>query len=211
MGGSQRVLIFFLAACLLLIAGGTAYYVVLVKAPHDLARNVAGGIRDAFHVTPRVTIRQTIVIEQNAPIFEVATVSRDLAVDHSWSHTWLGSTKAIHIQASYTAKAGFDLREPFLVTIERSPLRVFTQLPTAKILSLELKSYHVVLDEDGWWNRIADSDREQVMQDIQTTAHQRAEQSGMREEARTHAEARIREIVERNGAPVLFEAPAGVE
>ena len=117
--------------------GSAAYYLILVKAPHDLANNIAGGIRDAFNITPRVTIQQTVVIEQTTPILEVATVSRNLFVDHSWSHTWLGSTKTISLQASYTAKAGFDLREPFFVTIERNPLRVFTQLPPSRLLSLE--------------------------------------------------------------------------
>jgi hypothetical protein len=205
--GSRRVVALFLAACLLLIGGATAYYVVLIKAPHDLARNVAGGIREAFHVTPRVTIQQTIVIEQNTPIVEVAIVSRDLAIDHSWSHTWLGSTKAMHIQVSYTAKAGFDLRQPFLLTIHRNPLRVLTQLPPARLLSLEMKSYHVVHDEDGWWNRIVDSDRDQVMRDIQEAARRQAMNAGMLEDARNNAEASIRDIVERNGAHVIFEAP----
>ena len=68
-----------------------------------------------------MTINETVVIEQSTPILEVATISRQSLVDHSWSHSWLGSTKSLHIRGTFTAKAGFDLREPFTIDIHARP------------------------------------------------------------------------------------------
>ena len=84
------------AAVVLVIAAATgAFYVVAVKAPSDLARKTAAGVREFFNFTPQVRINQTIVIEQTTPILEVATVSREMLIDHSWEQTWLRSTKTM--------------------------------------------------------------------------------------------------------------------
>jgi len=140
---------------------------------------------------------------------EFATVARQLMVDYAWSHTWLGSTKAIHLRAVFTAKAGVDLREPFTLTIRRSPLRVDASLPPPKILSMSMDSYDVLQDEDGWWNRISNADRDSAMKQLQATATAQAVSSGMLDEVRSSMEDRIKEIVEKNGATVEFEPRPG--
>ena len=78
-----------IAAAILLSGVAIAAYIVFVKAPTDLAHNTAQGIREFFNFTPRVSIEQTVIIEENTPILEVATLSRTLTVDHRWSHTWV--------------------------------------------------------------------------------------------------------------------------
>jgi hypothetical protein len=188
----------------LLIAGAWSFYAVFIKAPTELAHATAQGIQEFFNFTPCVKIDQTIVIEQNAPIMEVATVSRQLMVDYTWSHTWLGSTKTIHLIGTFTAKAGFDLKEPFTIEIEKSPLSVKASLPAPKILSITMDSYRIAEDESGWWNRISSADREAGVANLQFVARTQAESSGMLEAARTTAEERIKDIVQRNGATVEF-------
>ena len=201
---TKGFLIASIVAGTLLIAGAWSFYAVFIKAPTELARATAQGIQELFNFTPRVKIDQTIVIEQNAPIMEIATVSRQLMVDYTWSHTWLGSTKTIHLIGTFTAKAGFDLKDPFTIEIERSPLRVKASLPAPKILSITMDSYRIVADESGWWNTISNADREAGVEQLQSTARAQAESSGMLEEARTSAEQRIKEIVQRNGSTVEF-------
>ena len=201
---SKGLLAAALAAGLLLLAGAWSLYVVLVKAPADLAAAMVGGVRQLLNVTPQVRIDQTVVVEQSAPIMELATVSRQVAVDYSWSHAWLGSTKAIRLKGAFTAKAGFNLREPFQVTIRRSPLRVEASLPPARLLSLTMDSYRVEQDEDGWWNKITPADREAAVRALQDGARAQVEAAGILEEARDGARERIRELVESNGAAVGF-------
>ena len=193
------------AAVVLIIAAATmAFYVVVVKVPSDLAHRTAEGIRQSFNFTPQVRINQTIVIEQITPILEVATVSREMLVDHSWQQTWMGSTKIIQIQGVFTAKAGFDLREPFRIDIERRPLHVVAWVPPPKILSIDMKEYRVLKDENGWWNSVTLQDREEAVRQIRAEAIDKATHSGLLEESQASVEARIREIVERNGSTVVF-------
>lgn len=195
------------AAGLLLLLFGvmTAAYILFVHTPMKLADATAGGIKEIFNFTPRVTIDQTVVIEQNAPIMEMATVSREVLVDHSWSHHWLGSTKSLRVVGAFTAKAGFDLHEPFTIAIEKNPLRVRATMPPARILSLTMKSYRIEEDESGWWNRISNADREAAVLELQETARAKAVSSGILDEAKKSIEQRIREVVEKNGATVEFQ------
>lgn len=198
----------------LIIAGGIgvllaaiAVYIVFVQIPTDLATNVASGIKEAFNFTPKVHINETVVIEQNTPILEIAIVSRELMVEYSWSHQWLGSTKTIALRGTFTAKAGFDLHGPFTITIRKFPLRVDATMPAPKLLSVQMNSYKIILDENGWWNRISDADRETAVQELQRIAREKAQNSGMLTDARSTIEQRIKEIVERNGAMVEFKYP----
>jgi hypothetical protein len=194
----------------LVIVALWSFYALFVKGPADLAAATAQGIEEAFQFRPRVTINQTVIIEANTPILEVATVSRQLQVDYQWSHTWLGSTKTLRLVGTFTAKAGFDLHEPFDINIERSPLRVRATLPPPRLLSVTLDTYYAPVDESGWWNKISPADREQATAALLANARWQAEHSGMLEEARKSAEDRITEIVTRNGATVEFNrAPEG--
>ena len=192
------------AVGLVIVAATTAFYVVAVKAPSDLAHNTAEGVRQFFNFTPQVRIDQTIVIEQTTPILEVATVSREMFVDHAWQQTWMGSTKTIQVQGVFTAKAGFDLREPFRIDIEKKPLHVVAWVPPPKLLSIDMKEYKVLRDENGWWNSVTPEDRADAVRQIRADAIDKATRSGLLEEARASVEARIREIVERNGSTVVF-------
>ena len=204
MNGKVRIIIALLVVTLL-IGAGVGAYILFMKIPTDLAMATAEGIKQVFHVTPQVRINQTVVIEQNTPILELATVSRQLMVDYAWSHTWMGSTKTIRLQAVFTAKGGVDLREPFRLSILRSPLRVEATLPPPKLLSLTMDSYHVLEDEDGWWNKISLADRDSAMGQMQSVARTQAESSGLLEEVQSSMRERIVEIVKRNNAVVAFE------
>jgi len=210
--GFLRKVLLGAAALVALAAGAVVVYVVLyvplVKLPAELAESTAEGFRRIFNLTPRVMIEETVVIEQNAPILEVAVSSRAILVEHAWSHTWLGSTKRIRLRGTFTAKAGFDLRRPFRVQIDRSPLAVDAELPPAELLSLEMDSYGILEDESGWWNRIADIDREEAVRALYRVAREKALTSGLIEEAEASATTRLRELLERNGAPVTIRQSA---
>jgi len=201
---SKKLLILAVAAGLVIVSGAIAFYVVVVKAPRDLAHNVASGIREIFNFTPQVRINETVVIEQNTPILEVATVSRQMFIDHSWQQTWMGSTKSIQIQGVFLAKAGFDLQKPFRFDIEKNARRVVAWVPPPKLLSLEMKEYKILKDEGGWWNSITTQDREEAVRQMRAQAIEKALHSGLLEESTASVEARIRELVQRNGSSAEF-------
>lgn len=206
--GARGVAVLGIVAALLFIGGTLLVYRLLIQAPMELARATADGVRSLFHLTPRVSINETVVIEENTPILEVATVSRSVWVQHQWTHTWLGSTKEFHVEGTFTARAGFDLREPFDIRITSSPLHVTARLPEPRLLSLQMDTFRVTRDESGWWNHLTEDDRTNAVATLQTSARTKAEHSGILEEVRRSARERIRDLVERNGAIVRFDDPA---
>ena len=206
-GFSKPVLIMALAVGVVLVISAIAFYLVLVRAPAEIAGNVAEEFREFFNFTPRVTIDQTVVIEQSTPIMEVSTLSRNLFVEDRWEDQWVGSTKTVEIRGSFTVKAGFDLREPFIIDITRYGLTIQASLPDPRILSLEMNTYKIIKDENGWWNRVTDQDREEAFYRLRTAARKAVQDSGILEEARATAKERIREIVQRNGSTVEFWSP----
>ena len=206
--GIRAVTIMGILVALLFIAGTVTAYRLLIQAPARLAHATADGLRTLFQVTPRVVINETVVIEQNSPILEVATVSRQLFADHEWTHTWLGSTKSLRVRGTFTAKAGYDLKKPFEITITPSPLSATARLPDPELLSMQMDSFEVLRDESGWWNRLTEEDRTNAVNTLRILARSKAERSGILEEVQRSAEERIREVVEKNGAQVAFTSSA---
>ncbi|MBI5472785.1 MAG: DUF4230 domain-containing protein [Ignavibacteriae bacterium] len=185
-----------------LVLAAFAAYVVVVKIPSDLAAGIAKGVNEAFNFTPQVKMENTVVIEQTVPITELAIVSRDISVDYTWSHEWLGSTKTIALRGTFTAKAGFDLREPFAIEITKYPITVRANMPAPQLLSVQMNTYKILEDESGWWNRITNADRELAVAALQHRAREEAINSGMLAETRAAIEARIAEIVRKHDATI---------
>lgn len=203
--GVRVVTVMGIVAILLFVAGTFVAYRLLIQAPAELAQATADGFRSLFQVTPRVTVNETVIIEQTSSIIEIATVSRPLLVDHEWSDTWLGSTKSLRVRGTFTAKAGFDLKKPFEIVVGSSPLRVTARLPRPELLSLQMDSFEILRDESGWWNRLTEEDRTKAVTTLQSVARDKAEGSGILDEAQRSAHNRIRELVERNGGVMAVE------
>jgi len=193
-----------IAAAIVIAAMACAFYFLMVKGPLALAHGVkeetfdsasrmANGFKSAFNFTPQVTVNGVTEIEQASSVMELATASQGVLEHYQWSQTWFGSTKTMELQGTYQAKAGFDLREPFRVSME--PGRVTATLPAPKLLSIEMTGYKVLRDEDGWWNKINAGDRERAMAAMQDEARAKAAQSGILDEAKTRFKQQFGDMV----------------
>jgi len=150
-----------------------------------------------------------VVIEQSAPIAELAMESKRVFAQHIYESTWAYSTKTMEMYGVFTAKAGFDLKQPFVVRIQKVPPKLFIHLPQPKLLSLEMNNYHILRDEDGYWNKIDASEREAAVDHLKTNARQKVLASPLLSESKTELEKRIQEIAANDGYSVEFEyAPA---
>ena len=139
---------------------------------------------------------------------EVATVSRSLYIDYSWQHSWMGSTKALQLTGIFTVKAGFNLQDPFVLTVIPDPLHVTAALPPPQVLSVQMDTFLVVRDESGWWNRISGLDRQNAVNELRRKAREKAESSGILQEARDNAEASLRKIADWSKTTIEFVPPA---
>jgi len=142
----------------------------------DQMERVGRDLRDAIvqitQLQPRITINDCVYFEQTSPIAELALISRKLEVEHEFLHTWAGSTKRLRLHGTYTAKAGFDLRQEFSVTI--SPEATIVRLPHAQLLGLEQNAVELLAYENGFWNPISGADVESELVALAKLARERA-------------------------------------
>jgi hypothetical protein len=192
------------AAGVLLISAAISMYIVAVKAPTDLAQGLAANVKTWFNFTPRVKVGELVVVEQETPILELATVSRGVFVEYSWQHMWLGSTKTLQLTGAFTVKSGYDLHDAFELRVDKDPLRVTATLPPPRILSVQMDTLLVMRDESGWWNKITSLDRQNAVNALRVKAREKAEAAGILDSTVTTTEAQIRKIVEWNGSTVTF-------
>jgi Protein of unknown function (DUF4230) len=146
-----------------------------------LGKDLRAAFIDVAHLQPRITINNRVYMEQTAPVTELAVVSRRIEVEHEFLHTWVGSSKRVKLHGTFTAKAGFDLREQ--VTIDIRPTQILIQLPHAQILGIEQNQVDVLAFENGLWNRISGADVQSELSILPHLARQKAAESGLPKEA----------------------------
>ena len=192
----------------LIVTSATAY-ILLVYIParvaqqtYDGARQIGRDIADVFRITPQITVNNTVVLQQQTPILELATVSQKFRHQYDWTNTWLGSTKKINIQGTFEAKAGFDLNQKF--TVDISSNRAVVTLPQPKLLSLEPSGDVRFTDENGVWNWVDAADRSRAMNAFTRDARSYGEQGKFIAQAKTEMENKLKEIFSLHDMEVEF-------
>jgi hypothetical protein len=166
--------------------------------------------RDAFAelgvLRPRVTINNRVYLEQTNAVAELALLSRQVEVDHEFTHTWAGSTKRVKLHGTFAVKAGFDLNDNLTVDVRDTEIAV--QLPHATILSVEQQKVDVLEFQNGYWNRISAADLEKELAAMPKLARERAEQSDLLPEAETALRKQLEQRLGTQRPVTLMFAPA---
>jgi len=192
----------------LIVASATAYILFvyiparMAQQTYDGARQIGRDIADVFKITPQVTVNNTVVLQQQTPILELATVSQKFRHHYDWTNTWLGSTKKINIQGTFEAKAGFDLNEKF--TVDISSNRAVVTLPPPKLLSLESSGDVRFTDENGVWNWVDAADRSRAMNAFNRDARRYGQEAKFVAQAKTEMENKLRQIFSLHDMEVEF-------
>ena len=157
-----------------------------------------------FNLRPEIRVEEKVVQSQSSPVAEFAVVEQDMAHHYEWKHKWLGSEKSIIIEGVFHAKAGFDLRQPFLIKLGANR-EISAELPPAKILSVEQRGKLVFRDEEGFWNKLSSADRQRAINEFILSAKQKAANGDLSAKAEQEALARIQELVRRSGQPLTVK------
>jgi hypothetical protein len=183
-----------------------AYWVVVViptrlaEKTYEGAKQIGSDFAKAFSFTPEVTVNNTIVLLQQSPVLELATLSQKFQHHYDWTNTWLGSTKKISINGGFEAKAGFDLRKKFSIQINEDKALVY--LPPPQLLSIQPLDNVTFADESGVWNWVSMDDRSKAMNAFRTDARKYAAQAGFVDAARASMVKQITEILTSHGKTV---------
>jgi hypothetical protein len=203
----------FLITVFLIVVSVTAYMLLvfipsrIAQKSYDGARQIGRDIADVFQITPEITVNNTVVLQQQTPILELATVSQKFQHRYDWTNTWLGSTKKINISGTFEAKAGFDLHEKFTIDISRD--RAVVILPSPKLLSMEPSGDVRFTDENGVWNWVDAQDRSKAMNAFTRDARKYGQEAKFVEQAKSEMEKKLREIFLVHGMQVEFQYPHG--
>jgi len=173
-------------------------------------------VRDAFsqvlRVQPQVTINHRVVLTQTAPVAEFAVVTKEELVSlHFNVHLEVLSVqvplteKNLTAEATYRLKAGFNLEEPFHVTIDPATHHVEATMPHAKILSVEQIGDLAYHGEGALLNQITDEERTTILNNLNTLAHQTAEESTLKEDAEKQIVQRLETLIQHNGQTIQIE------
>jgi hypothetical protein len=195
---------------ILLVTLSITAYVLIVYIPaqvakrtYDGAKQIGKDFKEIFQFTPEVTVNNTVVLQQQTPILELATISQKFQHHYEWKNTWLKSTKTILITGTFEAKAGFDLNQKFSIHINEENATVI--LPHPKLLSLESMGDIKFKDEHGWWNPIRPEDRTAAINAFNMDAKRYAAEAEFVKDAQQAFETKIREIMKAHGKNVTIE------
>jgi Protein of unknown function (DUF4230) len=192
---------------LLLVTLSVSAYVIIVIIPSQLAersyegaKKIGRDISEAFQFTPEITVSNTVVLRQQTPILELATLSQRFQHQYVWTNTWLGSTKKINIRGTFEAKAGFDLNKRFSIQINDD--KALVMLPKPQLLSVESLPDVTFEDENGVWNWVDTEDRSKAMNAFTGDARKYAEQAEFIVQAQQVMEKKLTEILKLHGKEV---------
>jgi hypothetical protein len=194
----------------LLIVGTIAAYIALVTIPtqlakrsYEAAKTVGEDFRNAFQFTPEIMVNNTVVLNQQSPVLELAVLSQNFEHRYTWTNTWMGSTKQIAIAGSFDAKAGFDLQQKFKVNLKNDTAYVTLTEPI--ILSVESKGDISYRDEHGIWNWVNPEDRTKATNAFITDARTYAEQATFVKDAKLKMEERLKVLLQPHVKGVVIQ------
>jgi hypothetical protein len=209
---NRRIILFIVFLITLTLAA----YVLIVVIParfaeqtYSGARRIAGDIRDTFRFTPEVRVNNTVIVEQEKKIAELALVSQRFRHEYTWTNTWMGSTKKILITGSFEAKAGFDLNKSFVVDVLDD--KIIITFPPAQLLSLTPQHDLVFRDENGIWNWVNNEDRTNAVNAFTRNARQVADTDRYSRAAEEELKARLSDILRPHGKEVVFLKAEAIE
>lgn len=198
----------------LIIFGTIAAYVLLVTIPTEMARRSYEGaktlgedFRKAFQFTPQIKVNNTIVLNQQTPVFELSVLSQNFEHRYEWEHSWLGSTKRIFIAGTFNAKVGFDLNQRFSITLRDEKAYVF--LPPPETLSVESLGDISYRDEHGVWNWVNAENRASATNAFLADARRYANRAPFVQDAKAQMESKLRELLKPYAQEVVisYETP----
>lgn len=194
----------------LLVVGTIASYVLLVVIPTEMAersyqaaRTLGEDFKKAFQFTPEVTVNNTVVLNQQTPILEMAVLAQNFEHRYSWTNTWLNSTKQIFISGTFEAKVGFDLHRKFSIILKDD--KAIVKIPEPQILSVESQGDITYRDESGVWNWINTDDRTKATNAFIKDARTYAAHAAFVHDAKEQIEKRLRLLLQPYAKDVAIE------
>jgi hypothetical protein len=197
---------------LALSALGAFYAYRLIPRPAKIGRALSEAFRESLGLSPAIRLHNWVVVEERKPITELALVSRDTDIGHRVESVLLHSKAELDLRAAYRVKAGFDLRSTdFSVLLDPMFKQAWLDVPSPRVLSVEMIRYEVLADRSGWWNRISEDEKALAMRDMQARAKLEAIRAGILADCRQRLDSEMAKISSRTGVRVTARYHMGAD
>jgi hypothetical protein len=190
---------------LIILAGGFVGWLLLVRP----AEKVAGGLRDTVaSALQKITGQQfnvssnTVTLQKSA-ITELSVVQRKTQTMTKLETTMFGSKATLILRGDFVVKAGYDLSQPFSVTVNETTGEVKADFPPAKITSVEMKNLEVYFSDSGLINKITPEHQEMATKQMLAQARLDAENSDIKTEADAQLQTRLLDLLGRDAKKIL--------
>ena len=138
----------------------------------EFAVGVSERFRQMFKFSPTVFVMDEVVAEGFSNIAHLVLHEAQFSQEREFSHSFLGSTKRLHISGEFRSRAGINLASGCRIDITSQGIGI--KLPPPEVLSVELKNIRILQDSDGLWNRIRPSERQEHINEMVAKANETA-------------------------------------
>ena len=162
------------------------------KAAEALIKTLSAELHNLFGAYPRLSVDKVVIQKAPSAISELCLAKSEIEVTAKVQRKWMLSTKQMEACQTFVVKAGYDLNR-LKLDLDTKQKRVRVTISEATIVnvvptrSLKLKA------DSGWWNRVSEKDREEVINALPAKATEEAKALGIY----TLAEKQLKLVLER--------------
>lgn len=198
---------FAVLGVVIVLAGLVAFVFWRIETwPARTADDISRAFQDVFDFQPTITVEESVIVEQSTDIAELAVVESTVVVEQGYENRWLLSTKRVRARGTYSVKTGFDLSKGVEVAVDKSAEVVRVTFPAPELLSVEQQDLEITEWDNGLWNRLGETDAEEVVNLMNASARTRAGAQGVLESAETSVTEQLSErLAEYTGLAVEVE------
>ena len=180
----------------------------IAGAANQAARDFAQSIKDTLGLEPKIIHSSTVIHEGARGTLEIAFAEREQVTDARYVNTWAGSTKTLHLRGRFLVKAGYKLDGENWHVKLRDDGVFDVNMPPPSVLSCELLKEEILVEEDGFWNRLDKVELEQVKNKLLEEARKQAAAGDLATRAQQEFERRLLDAARGRGispAPVFSQ------
>jgi hypothetical protein len=198
---------------LIAVSGVVGYYLFIQPA-----QSAAGGALDrvesylgmVFGKKGVVTRDGTSSVVRINDVGEVALMEFETKVAKNYKNTQvrlalLTSTKELRMEGEFRIKIGYDISQGLSLGYDESGKAFIEGLGEPKVLSAEMISVRTLEDSSGVWNKIEESDRDSLVNDLRLQAIRDIKEGGMLEQLDSLMRQNLKSLL---GADDLISEPA---
>lgn len=189
--GGSRLIPFFLGLSLLVLILGAVWYYVMVKPTQAAATNAMdrvesflGGLLGGQGTIVRNSSSSIIRVED---VGEIALMEFQSKVSQDMEHEQvalkvLTSTKRLRMEGKFRVKIGYDISKGLSIDYDEEGRAVIRGLEGPQVLSAEMISVRTLEDNSGVWNKVDESDRDALTNQLRLQAIRDVKEGGMLEQ-----------------------------